>query len=668
MNFLQLVSFTVMSSTITVAYSQNQENSQWESVLETLLWDEDLTSDAREELAFMYESIHESPLNINTATREELARLPFLTYAQIEDIHAYIYLHGPMLSLGELQLTGSLDYNTRRLLREFVFAGEIPVKREKLQIKDLLRNGRNEVVTRMDIPLYLRDGFRSHSPQELERYPNREYLGCRLSHSLRYSFNWHDRIRLGITADEDAGEPFLGLNKTGYDFWSPYLYIKDLGLIKELVLGSFKAQFGHGLLLGSGFSSGKNLTLTSMERPVRGLRPHASTQEYGYLRGVGATVGRSHTTFTLLAASTPLDATLNGDTLISSFKEDGYHRTLLEWSKKHNVTLGTLAADISYNYRGLRFGNTLLIENLSLPFKGRDRFLGFSTYCSVNRSRHSFTSELSFGNGKPALIASHTIRLNGKWILKTLFRHYSPEYYSLHANAMAEGSVQNETGLLIGFSHNGRNLKIDGYTDLFIHPEPRTSASRSSKGMDCRIEADWTIGHRDELFVTARIKTKQKDCKPTNQLEYCITGRYRLRWTHSCSNGTELKTQLHYTRYDFIAEPISHGWAVTHTCSRSFLKDNLILGITAVAFHTDSYDSRISVYENGLRYSYNFMTMYGKGGRLSVTFKYKPWSFLELDVKAGSTCYLDRDEISSAQQRISSSHKEDIYVQLTVKF
>ena len=65
----------------------------------------------------MYESMHESPLNINTATREELSQLPFLTFKQIEDIHAYIYMHGPMLSLGELQLTGSLDYETRKMLR-----------------------------------------------------------------------------------------------------------------------------------------------------------------------------------------------------------------------------------------------------------------------------------------------------------------------------------------------------------------------------------------------------------------------------------------------------------------------------------------------------------------------------------------------------------------------
>ena len=127
---------------MTVVYPQNPENEGWDSVLETLLSDEDLSSDAREELLFLYESIHDSPLNINTATRDELAQLPFLSFEQIEDIHAYIYMHGPMLTLGELQLTGSLDWNTRQMLRYFVYAGDVPEKPEKLKLDDILKNGR----------------------------------------------------------------------------------------------------------------------------------------------------------------------------------------------------------------------------------------------------------------------------------------------------------------------------------------------------------------------------------------------------------------------------------------------------------------------------------------------------------------------------------------------
>lgn len=653
---------------MTVVFSQNTGNEGWESVLETLLSDEELSGEALEELAVMYESLHEMPLNINTATREELSALPFLTDRQIEDIHAYIYLHGPMLTLGELQLTGSLDYNTRQLLRQFVYAGDVPMKREKLSLEELLRYGRSELVTQLNIPLYTRDGFRYHSADELKRFPNRAYMGSRLSHSLRYSFSWHNRIRFGFSADKDAGEPFFGRNRAGYDFMSAYLYIRDMGVLKEFAVGNFKARFGQGLLMGGGFGLGKSMALTSMSRQQQGLRPHSSTTEYGYLRGAGAAIGWGHTTFTLLAASTPVDATLKGDTVISSFKEDGYHRTESEWSKKDNVTLNTLAANVRYNFRGFGIGATMLAEKLSLPYKGADRFLGGSADITLNRSRYAFTAEVSVLNSKPALIALQTFRLRDGWTLNTAFRHYSPGYQALHSNAMADVSVCNETGLLTGFSHSGRNLKVSGYADLFMHPEPRYGASDRSNGLDLRMEADWKVGRRDALFATARFKAKQKDCKYTGQLEYCLTGRYRLRWTHNCRSGAEIRTQLFYVRYDFIAEPISNGYALTQSYSRSLLKERLEFNLTLAAFHTDSYDSRVSVYESGLRYAYNFMSLYGRGGRVAATVRYRIGQGMQLNLKAGGTYYTDRDEIGSGQQRIAACHKEDITVQLIAKF
>ena len=658
---LLIICLLALSYPTVIVHPQNPDTQKWESVLETLLSDEELSQDALEELAAMYESLHEAPLNINTATREELSAFPFLTDRQIEDIHAYIYMHGPMKTLGELQFTGSLDYRTRVLLREFVYAGDIPARKEKFRVGDILKYGRNELVLRTDFPLYTRDGFRYHSPQELARYPNRAYRGDRLWHSLRYSFNWHNRIRIGFTADKDAGEQKV-------DFFSPYIYVRDVGVIKEFALGNYKAQFGLGLLLGGGFSVGKSMALSSLARQSQGLKPHASTQEYGYLRGAGIAAGRRHVTFTILAASTPLDATLKGDSAISSFKEDGYHRTGLELSKKHNVTLNTFAANVRYSYRGVRFGVTALHETLSLPYKGYDRYGGLSADFGINRRRYSFTTEFSMTHGKPALIASQTFRLKKEWDINILLRHYSPDYLSLHSNAMAEGSVSNETGLLAGFSHSSRTLSISGYADLFRHPMSRYGASGPSNGMDLRAEAEWNVGKRDELYATARFKSKQKDCKYTGRLEYCWTGRYRLRWTHDLHGGAAISTQLLYARYDFIAQPISNGYALTGNYCRSLLKERMEMNLSAAAFYADSYDSRISVYESGIRYSYNFISLYGQGGRVAATLKWNIRRGMQLNVKAAGIYYLDREEISSAQQRIASNHKEDISVQFIAKF
>lgn len=669
MNDRLLISWFALSSLlIAPAVCQERPDDVWDSVLETLLADEELSSDAIGELSLMYESMHENPLNINSATREQLSRLQFLTDDQIEDIHAYIYIHGPMLSLGELELTGSLDWNSRRMLREFVYAGPPVTEKERIELRRILKEGRSELTCRLDVPLYLRDGFRYHSPRELERYPNRAYKGSRLSHNLRYSFSWHDRIRAGFTADKDAGEPFGGGNRLGYDFVSPYLFVRNIGSVRELAVGKFKFEAGHGLLWGGGINMGKSTVLNTMSRPRQGLRPHSSTQEYGFLSGVGVTLGRDSWSITLLTACTPLDATLKGDTLISSFREDGYHRTALEWSRKGNIHIETVAASVRYGYRGLDLGLNLLAERLPLPYKEQARYTGGSFYGSIRRARYALTGELSVVNSKVALITSGTLRPRRGWTLNTVLRHYSPGYMSLHSNAMAESGVENETGLLTAVSYGAGRVKVSGYVDLFSHPEPRYGVSEASKGMDVRMEADCRVGLRDELYATARFKAKQKDCSYTGRPEYCLTGRYRLRWTRHCRSGAELKTQLHFVRYDFIAEPVSDGWALTHTYSRSFLSERLRVSVTGAAFMTDSYDSRVSVYENGLRYGYNFMTLQGKGARVSATVRYDFPKGFQLSLKAGSLYYLDRDEIGSSQQRIPACHKEDISLQFTSKF
>ena len=650
------------------SYSQDVEEKGWENVLEELLSDEEISSYAQEELSVLFESLHDNPLNINTATKEDLAQLPFLTEKQIEDIHTYVYLHGAMLTLGELQLIGSLDWKTRQMLRHFIYSGDAQPAKEKINLHDVLRHGHNEIILRTDIPFYVRDGFRYHSPEELKRYPNRAYLGNRLSHSVRYSFNWQGRIRMGITADKDAGEPFFNQNRTGYDFWSPYLYVRDMGVLRELVLGKFKAQYGLGLLMGGGFNTGKSMVLNSMDRSAQGLKPHSSTQEYGYLYGAGVALGKGSFTYTALAAYTPLDATVKGDTLIGSFKEDGYHRTELEWSKKHNVRLVTLAANVRYRYRGIRYGATLLAEKLSLPYKGNERFWGLSADCSLHRPRYALAAELSVLNGKTACLASQTFRLSGKWTLNSVFRSYSPGYLALHSNGLAEGNVQNETGILTGFLYSRNRLKVSGYLDMFMHPQPKYGVSEKSNGMDLRMEADWQTGRRDNLFVTARLKSKQKDCRYTRQLEYCITERLRMRWTHSINSVSELKTQFSYARYDFIGEPVSNGWALTQNYSAKMFHERFEINMSFSAFFTDSYESRISIYESGLRYAYNYISLYGKGTRTAVNVKYRLGHGFQVNLKAGSTYYLDRDEISSSQQRIASCHKEDLSLQFIAKF
>ena len=55
MNAFKLIFLSAaISLAVTAAYSQNPETDSWETVLETLLSDEELSSDALEEFSFMH--------------------------------------------------------------------------------------------------------------------------------------------------------------------------------------------------------------------------------------------------------------------------------------------------------------------------------------------------------------------------------------------------------------------------------------------------------------------------------------------------------------------------------------------------------------------------------------------------------------------------------------
>ena len=142
---------TILNSSI---YAQ--DSLSWDDFIDDYVVDENGEvgwSDTYETLT----ELHEHPLNINTATREELGQLPFLTDKQIEEIHAYIYSYGEMKTAGELLMIESLDYETRQKLIHFIYIGEVN-KRKYPSIDNILRYGKQEVIASTSIPFYDRKG------------------------------------------------------------------------------------------------------------------------------------------------------------------------------------------------------------------------------------------------------------------------------------------------------------------------------------------------------------------------------------------------------------------------------------------------------------------------------------------------------------------------------
>ncbi|MBR4516893.1 MAG: helix-hairpin-helix domain-containing protein, partial [Bacteroidaceae bacterium] len=193
--------------------------------------------------------LSEHPLNINTASVEDLLQLPFLSEAQIEQIHAYIYLHGQMQTLAELRLVPLIDDATRRWLSLFVYA-----EPEQDKAKDkLFSRLRHDFSTRIDIPLYYRLGQQQENG----------YRGDPLYHRIRYTLGNSRHFQAGLRVEKDAGERF-------YDSYGAYAMLHDVGILDKAIVGDFRIGFGEGLVLGGSIWNSKS---TPPLKTQGGIRP-----------------------------------------------------------------------------------------------------------------------------------------------------------------------------------------------------------------------------------------------------------------------------------------------------------------------------------------------------------------------------------------------------------
>lgn len=113
---LRLISIINSLFIIPACSAQNPSETLLEDILEDLSVNNDTdnsvnTPNWENELEELSNRMQE-PVNLNVATREQLEQFPFLSDIQIEHLLAYIYIHGQMKTIYELQLVEEMDKQT----------------------------------------------------------------------------------------------------------------------------------------------------------------------------------------------------------------------------------------------------------------------------------------------------------------------------------------------------------------------------------------------------------------------------------------------------------------------------------------------------------------------------------------------------------------------------
>ena len=711
-------------------YAATESQPSWSQLLHDWTTTEDI--DLSEETFDLLADLSEHKLDLNHATREDLEQFPFLSAIQVEELVAYLDRYKPMRTLNELLMLPSLDWDTRRLLICFVFvapsastvgdglavaspgsASSFPYAATVSQLLPrLLADGHHTFQATVKVPFYKRKGDRT----AYRGYPNR--------HDIRYQFSYRNQLKFGLTAAQDAGEPFFAnRNRWGYDFYTYYFQLRNMGRLEELNLGMYRVQLGMGLVMNTGFHLGKLAMLQSQGRTTHVLTAHASRSSASYQQGAAATWRLApHWRLTAFASYRPLDATLNDDGTVRTVVTDGYHRTATELSKKNNTHLADLGlrlawratvhkglASISANALYSRFDRPLLptttastvgggsaVASGSAPTTASppsslyrryalsgNNFLNASLDYSFTNYRLSFSGETAL-NRQGALATLHSLsyRLTDQCTLLLLHRYYDKRYTAYHAHAFSEGSsTQNEHGLYLGTTWTpSRTLLVKTYVDYVRFPSARYQVSMPSDAFDAMLLARTLLYNKATFEARYRFHLRQRDNEAKTLLQNRYEHRTRLRLTipllspsaSTVGGGSAVASSGSLT---LITQ--ADGALVNNRTTRSrgimlsqqaqwkhrWLQLNAIL----TWFHTDDYDSRLYQYEPSVRYDFSFPLYYGHGLHYALMARADHRRF-SLIAKIGTTDYFDRAVISSGQQQIDHSSMTDLLLQLRYRF
>lgn len=644
-----------------------------EDVLEELSVnnDEEQEHDWSNELEELSERIQQ-PINLNTATKEQLEQFPFLSDQQIENLLAYIYIHGQMQTIYELQLVAEMDKRTIEYLLPFVCVQPVNKKSSLPEWKNLLRYGKQEALARLDVPFYTRKGY------------EKTYLGPAMYHSLRYGYRYRENIYVGLSAEKDAGEPFGALhNRKGYDYYSFYLLIKDLGRLKTLALGNYRLSFGQGLVVSTDYLMGKTAYSSSFTFRSSGIRKHSSTDEYNYFRGIAAAVNLNKE-FVLSAfySHRSMDGVVENNEITSIYKT-GLHRSQKEADKVNAFALQLMGANLTYRYNNLKLGATGIYYFFNRPYEPDlrpyakynlrgNQFHNIGVDYSYRWHQLSFQGETAIGKqGFATLNRLQYVPVQG-YQLMLVHRYYAHDYWAMFANSFGESStVQNENGwYLAAEAAPLRYWKFFASVDLFSFPWWKYRISKPSQGVDALFQATFSPKKNLNMYLNYRYKRKERDVSGTQGEVILPTYHHRLRYrlNYAPHSALSFRTTFDYNHFQSLGKTGAQGYQASQRVSYQLPWFPLNCSLQGSYFHTDDYDSRVYVSEPGLIYSLYTPSFQGEGIHLSARLRYDINSHWMILCKFGQTVYYDRDEISSGNDLIRGNRKADLQMQLRLKF
>ncbi len=655
-----------------------------DAIAEQLSEEDRLDENAKEGLAELRE-LASNPLDINTATEEDLTKLIFLDERKANAIVRHRRRAGGILTPQELMTIRGLspmDINMLRHIAVINTARDTSTIRRTLKINAIMRAGR-----RFPLPR----GFAETDTTEAA------YAGGPISQLFRIKVDVGGRLSLGFVADNDAGEPQLKNGAGLMDYAGGYISYKPArGIVTKAVIGNYSVRLGQGLGIWTGFGFSPTLMGTSASRTATGVSPSMSAAESDYMRGVAMEMRTGRFRSTFFASSVRADVTTQtsakGETFATTVRTTGYHRTATERGYRHNSQIVTIGGYMSSDIGPARIGIGANNWHTKIPigYNGQSYRVNMPTghnlttistdIRAVIRRAHIFGEVACQGQNAWGGTVGADFDLGGGNSLSLALRKFGKSYQAQIQQPVCHTSRSGgESGGYIGIETSPlAGLTIRANVDAWRMAWLQSGVWSPTTGWTMRINATYDISRNAALSLRIRHSDKETtttstDGYGTDALPYHgAISDSRTTSYKAVFSASPLKTMAISTlceRVHAISADGTHdtGFLIAETMKATMRNGGLILSASASYFDTDSYAARTYTRRPMMLYDMAFATCSGEGLTATGMLTWRISDSLKLWLWATHTKYIDRDEIGTGYEQTRGPRRTDVKVQMQWK-
>lgn len=649
-----------------------QVTEETESQLEQLAEEEEADTGDEGWLESM-EQLLRHPLNINTATEEDLQQLRILHPLQIAHLLQYRRLFGPLLHKYELQAVPAWDPATIRKLVPYITVAATA----SATFYKMIAAGEHSVTMSW--------GTQLQTPAGYDRSLPAPFSGGKARLLLRYRFSSRTQLRWGYTGEKDAGER---LSKTVFDFHSCHFYWKRQGWLRTIALGDFTMNMGQGLVQWQSLAFKKSSDAGTIRRQSAVILPYQSSGEFYFNRGMALGFARKKFLAHLFFSSRALDGNTETDSLahisIGSFDVSGLHRTEREQAGRSSVRQLSYGGTLHYHQQWYRIGINGVRHVFSMPIqkpdaaykqfaiRGTDWMNASIDYQGTFRNLHLFGELAIDRNLTPAFVHGSLLSLDKNVDLSLLYRNIGKEYQSLYGNAFTEQRLpSNENGLFAGLRlRSGSSWRLDAYYDLFRFPWLRFRGDAPGFGSEGLLQLTYQPNRQTEIILRYRREAKPLNDTDEDAAINTVSQKQRsgirlhasLQLNRLFSLRARMETATYYANGSLPEQGfLFYAEGNLQTSLRAAVQARLLF------FETGGFNSRIYAYESDV-YGFSIPAHYDSGFRFYFNLRYHLSRNISCWFRFAQTVYSNRNASGSGLNLIKGNTVSDVKIQASYRF